>query len=261
MSRASQKSSDTSPLLSTATSTQSISPSNSSLTQSNLQENRLKEWAWGQVSSRHWNCYRTTIEEHHALVQKCRSYWYWHRQELRAHLPETFQIIPQCDYQTDELLWLANWDAKQDLWYHYLRFIIHVDARPVKGHRDRQKYLFDNPEHLNKEGKIYFLLTLYEEKTQFNRFMELIKPSLKYLTTVDFGKVTYKSEFESFLDAKGLNCTLKERCSGNFFLKYFKFYIYEAKMAAWLSAFLLFLNHLALITHGIMAIIMALTPK
>ena len=83
-------------------------------------------------------------------------------------------------------------------------------------------------EHLNKNGKIYFLLTLYDEKSQFNRFMEVVKPYLKYMTTVDFGKVTYKQDFESFIDAKGLRCTVKERCSGNFWLKYFKFYMYEA---------------------------------
>lgn len=58
--------------------------------------------------------------------------------------------------------------------------------------------------------------------------MELVKPYLKYMTTVDFGKVTYKSDFEAFLDAKGLRSTFKERCSGNFWLKYFKFYMYEA---------------------------------
>lgn len=39
--------------------------------------------------------------------------------------------------------------------------------------------------------------------------MEVVKPYLKYLTTVDFGKLTYKRDFESFLDAMGLECTLK----------------------------------------------------
>jgi hypothetical protein len=29
--------------------------------------------------------------------------------------------------------------------------------------------------------------------------MEYVKPLLKYLTTVDFGNVTYKSGFEDFL--------------------------------------------------------------
>lgn len=49
-----------------------------------------------------------------------------------------------------------------------------------------------NIERLNKGGKIYFLLTLYSEKNSFNRFMEKVKPYLKYATTVDFGQVTYK---------------------------------------------------------------------
>ena len=52
---------------------------------------------------------------------------------------------------------------------------------------------------LTTGGKIYFLLTLYDGKNAFNSFMEIIKPYLKYLTTVDFGKVTYKSQFEEFL--------------------------------------------------------------
>jgi hypothetical protein len=64
-------------------------------------------------------------------------------------------------------------------------------------------------EHLSKNGKIYFLLTLYDERSQFNRFMEIVKPYLKYMTTVDFGKVTYKKDFENFLDAKGLHLNVK----------------------------------------------------
>jgi hypothetical protein len=58
--------------------------------------------------------------------------------------------------------------------------------------------------------------------------MEVIKPYLKYLTTVDFGKVTYKTQFEEFLTENKLKPTIQERCSGNFFLKHFKFYMYEA---------------------------------
>ena len=54
---------------------------------------------------------------------------------------------------------------------------------------------FIDLEHLSNKGKIYFLLTLYDEKSAFNKFMEKIKPLLKYITTVDFGKVTYKKEF------------------------------------------------------------------
>ena len=37
-----------------------------------------------------------------------------------------------------------------------------------------------------------------------NRLMEYIKPMLKYLCTVDFGKVTYKKDFEDFINSHGL---------------------------------------------------------
>ena len=58
--------------------------------------------------------------------------------------------------------------------------------------------------------------------------MERIKPALKYLSTIDFGKVTYRSDFEAFITGHGLETTLNQRCSGNFFLSIAKFYIYEA---------------------------------
>lgn len=53
--------------------------------------------------------------------------------------------------------------------------------------------IYSNPEHLSRNGKIYFLLTLYERRNQYTRFMEMLKPYLKYLTTIDFGKLTYKN--------------------------------------------------------------------
>ena len=66
--------------------------------------------------------------------------------------------------------------------------------------------------------------------------MEKVKPYLKYITTVDFGKVTYQSEFESFLADNKLKINIFERCSGNFFLKLFNFYIYETEaISNWYS--------------------------
>ena len=58
---------------------------------------------------------------------------------------------------------------------------------------DQAKAMEIAKKQLNRDGKIYFLLTLYDSKNMFNSFMEKIKPYLKYLTTVDFGKVTYKN--------------------------------------------------------------------
>lgn len=60
---------------------------------------------------------------------------------------------------------------------------------------DQDKAIEIAKKHLSKNGKIYILLTLYDRKSMFNYFMEYVKPLLKYLTTVDFGTVTYKSDF------------------------------------------------------------------
>ena len=47
-------------------------------------------------------------------------------------------------------------------------------------------------EALTSGGKIYFLLTLFDNRSGFKSIMEIVKPYMKYLTTVDFGKATYK---------------------------------------------------------------------
>lgn len=45
-------------------------------------------------------------------------------------------------------------------------------------------------------GRIIFLLTLHEKK---NAFFEKMKPLIKYLTTIDFGNVTYEQDFLALL--------------------------------------------------------------
>ena len=35
--------------------------------------------------------------------------------------------------------------------------------------------------------------------------MEFVKPRLKYVTTIDFGKVTYENDFTSLLEEKDIN--------------------------------------------------------
>jgi len=46
-------------------------------------------------------------------------------------------------------------------------------------------------ERLNEGGNIYFLLTLMSKRTKFSEIMGSVKPYLKYLTTVDFGQITF----------------------------------------------------------------------
>ncbi len=55
---------------------------------------------------------------------------------------------------------------------------------------------------LKPEGEIVFFQTMFKERS---RVMEFIKPKLKYVTTIDFGKVTYEEDFFSLLNEKNLS--------------------------------------------------------
>lgn len=54
---------------------------------------------------------------------------------------------------------------------------------------------------LKPGGEIVFVQTMYKERS---RLMDIIKPKLKYLTTVDFGKATYEGDFFALLNENGL---------------------------------------------------------
>ncbi len=49
------------------------------------------------------------------------------------------------------------------------------------------------------DGRVMFFQTMFRDR---NRWLEFIKPKLKYLTTVDFGAVTYDQAFFSLLEKK-----------------------------------------------------------
>lgn len=79
---------------------------------------------------------------------------------------------------------------------------------------------------LAKEGKIYFLMTLYEKKKSFT---EKMKPIIKEFTTIDFGRITYENEFDKLLEDAKLNVLLKERISSSAspIFKLFRVFIVE----------------------------------
>jgi ubiquinone/menaquinone biosynthesis C-methylase UbiE len=54
---------------------------------------------------------------------------------------------------------------------------------------------------LTPHGEILFVQTMFRQRS---RWLEFIKPRLKYLTTIDFGQVTYEAHFFSLLDDMGL---------------------------------------------------------
>ena len=54
---------------------------------------------------------------------------------------------------------------------------------------------------LNPGGRLYFTQTI---QLRPSRGMEWLKPMLKRLTSIDFGRVTYEDAFKAQLDAAGL---------------------------------------------------------
>ena len=61
---------------------------------------------------------------------------------------------------------------------------------------DRIKALDIAKDRLKENGSIFFLLTLEQEKSKFTQLIEKTKPYLKYLTTIEFGTITYEKDFE-----------------------------------------------------------------
>lgn len=55
---------------------------------------------------------------------------------------------------------------------------------------------------LRPEGRLYFTQTI---QTQPSRGMEILKPMLKRLTSIDFGRVTYEADFRRQIAAAGLD--------------------------------------------------------
>jgi len=70
-------------------------------------------------------------------------------------------------------------------------------------------------ERLPENGTLLFTQTLYRRQ---NRFIEWVKPRLKYLTTIDFGRAQYRDSFVARLERHGFRLVEEkrlERVSGN----------------------------------------------
>lgn len=93
---------------------------------------------------------------------------------------------------------------------------------------DRVKALAIARNLLKPGGKIYMFLTLYEKKS---KFIEWIKPKMKYLFSIEFGPVVYTNELQkNFADA-GFEVASKEKLGGklSWLLKLFQIYAYEVR--------------------------------
>ena len=83
---------------------------------------------------------------------------------------------------------------------------------------------------VTKDGKILMFLTLY---TKRNRFVEWIKPKIKFFTSIDFGDTIYKDQLEKIVEDSGM--VLKQfKMLGkevNPLVRFFKIYMAEVEMA------------------------------
>lgn len=68
---------------------------------------------------------------------------------------------------------------------------------------NNQEFVLDRIKNwLKPDGEIVFFQTMFKEKV---RLIEFIKPKLKYITTIDFGKVTYEKDFFALMNEKKLS--------------------------------------------------------
>lgn len=65
---------------------------------------------------------------------------------------------------------------------------------------------------LTGHGRLYFTQTFENTRSPF---MERLKPVLRALTTIDFGRVTYEDEFRAELETAGVELLEMERLGGN----------------------------------------------
>jgi len=68
--------------------------------------------------------------------------------------------------------------------------------------RDPRSVLARARDWLKPGGQIIFVQALFRRRS---RLVDLVKPKLKYLTTVDFGRATYERDFFALLQENGLS--------------------------------------------------------
>lgn len=139
------------------------------------------------------------IKEHHALIREKgirivgvdlnEGYLAHCRELIRAHdLTDRIQV----HHASVEKFQPGNGD-----FFDYILF-----SMSFMLFRDQGMVLDRVRKWLKPEGKVVFFQTMFRERSLF---MELVKPRLKYVTTIDFGKVTYEDDFYRLLQGRDLS--------------------------------------------------------
>ncbi len=142
------------------------------------------------------------LEDNHALIKDknfqitgldINNKYIKHCQKLTEHygLQDQLQVMYQSVFDFVP--------QKHDL-YDFVLFGMSFMLLPEQG-----KILERAKTWIKPEGHIVFFQTMFKSRSTF---LELIKPKLKYVTSIDFGQVTYEDEFFELLEHR--NITVNE---------------------------------------------------
>ncbi len=136
-----------------------------------------------------------------------------------AKAKQLFASTPNVEIREQNFYELISSNEKYDLIVFSSSFMLMPD---------RKKALEIAKKLLNKNGRVIFLLTLYENKPRY-KIIERVKPYLKYYTTVDFGTLVYETELDQLVAENGLDVVQKQRVHQRFnpFLSTFRFFCVE----------------------------------
>ncbi len=79
---------------------------------------------------------------------------------------------------------------------------------------DQKQVLEKAKDWLKPDGKVVFFQTMFKSRS---KIMEFVKPRLKFLTTVDFGKVTYEKDFYELLNQENMSTCVDRVLKKNVF--------------------------------------------
>ena len=91
---------------------------------------------------------------------------------------------------------------------------------------DKEEALRRAAKLMKPNGKILLFLTLYDKP---NKFVELVKPKMKFVTSIDFGRTMYKREMPQIFERasiKEVSCQ-RLQSKNHILLNVFKIYRYE----------------------------------
>jgi ubiquinone/menaquinone biosynthesis C-methylase UbiE len=128
-----------------------------------------------------------------------------------AYLAEATRVVAQTDIANQ--IKIIQADISETSYDHLFDAVYFSDSFMLIPKQKRVSALYNAKKSLKGHlAKIYFTQT---HETHRSILLEFIKPRIKLLTSIDFGLVTYESEFFETLHEAGLFIVSQKRLYGN----------------------------------------------